>query len=285
MNAKGYSKARSASAGFTVVELVVVVAMLACFVGLLSPTLARTRTNGRTVQCLNNEHRLAQAWLMYAPDNRDKLPISYHGGSAQGGNYDPALGPGWAAGWLDWTLAPDNTNSLFVINPRWASLAPYVNKRQGLFKCPSDNYLSAVQRTRGWPQRVRSYSLNVGVGQGNAEAGPWVTIYKHFIKASEFVYPGPADTWVFLEEHPDSMNDPAFFNPQPTYWIDLPATYHEGGTTFAFADGHVELHHWVGSLTRVRAITGTFPTINTPNGDPDIHWMSYHAGRGSTYSY
>jgi hypothetical protein len=40
---------------------------------------------------------------------------------------------------------------------------------------------------------------------GNAEAGPWGAIYKHVRKGSDFIYPGPAETWVYLDEHPDSI--------------------------------------------------------------------------------
>jgi prepilin-type processing-associated H-X9-DG protein len=65
---------------------------------------------------------------------------------------------------------------------------------------------------------------------------------------------GPTDTWVFVDEHPDSMNDAGFFNPQSkTAPVDVPASYHNGAGGFAMADGHAEIHKWVGIFKQKRA--------------------------------
>jgi prepilin-type processing-associated H-X9-DG protein len=110
-------------------------------------------------------------------------------------------------------------------------------------------------------------------------------MYNHFTNNFEFLYPGPAETWVFTEEHPDSINDTAFFNPNPTFF-DFPAVYHNGATVLAMADGHAEVHKWSGSLRTlpVKLPNGYLPVVSRPN-DPDVHWMSCHAGRSSTNSY
>jgi len=138
---------------------------------------------------------------------------------------------------------------------------------------------------------VRSLSGNIGVGEGNAEDGPFEGIYKHYKKSSEFLYPGAAGTWVFVDEHPDSINDAGFFNPKPTEFIDVPGAYHNGACGFAFADGHSEIHKWVGCMAQKRAkqvfaMDGIIsPRILGKAGDPDIHWMSYHGGTVTSYSY
>ena len=100
-----------------------------------------------------------------------------------------------------------------------------------------------MQRKKGWVERVRSISSNIGIGDGNAEAGPFDAIYKHIKKTSDFTIPGPSETWVYLDEHPDSINDAGFFNPVRSYWNDLPACYHNNAAGFAFADGHSEIHN------------------------------------------
>ena len=41
-------------------------------------------------------------------------------------------------------------------------------------------------------------------------------------------------TWYFVDEHPDSINDAAFFSPYRNAWIDLPASYHGGAGGVAF---------------------------------------------------
>lgn len=70
--------------------------------------------------------------------------------------------------------------------------------------------------------------------------------YKIFMHMTEFKH--PADTYTFLDEHPDSINDgwflPVLGSTDVNDWQDLPASYHNGAGSFAFADGHSEVHKW-----------------------------------------
>lgn len=216
-----------------------------------------------------------EACAMYAADNHDKFAQNLQGGAAQGGNFPPASGPGWAAGWLDWTAGPDNTNLLFLVNDRYASLARYAGAKPSVFKCPLDRSLSSVQQARGWVARVRSYSASVGIGQGNAESGSWDNLYRHVTNITDLLYPSPSQTLVYLDENSDSINDPAFYSPVRTSLVDTPAARHEGGAGVSFADGHAEIHKWTGSVSR----RGGGP------GDPDLHWLSWHTQRNSISSY
>jgi prepilin-type processing-associated H-X9-DG protein len=227
-------------------------------------------------------------WQMYAQENHDKILVVLHGGAAQGGAGDPTWGAGWVAGWLDWTLSTDNTNTAFLTNPRYARIAPYLGGSTNIFKCPADNYLSTVQQARGWSQRARSYSASLAIGSGNAQTGPWDSLYHQITKISDIQFPGPAQTFVYLDEHPDSMNDPGFFSPHQTALVDLPATYHNDAATFSFADGHSELHKWSGCLTqpRARQVLDSYTlSLISSAGDPDIHWLSFHTQRVSSNSY
>jgi len=168
-------------------------------------------------------------------------------------------------------------------------LASYVNGASNLFKCPADRFIAPVQANLRW-QRVRSVSVDILVGESNAEGGPFdPSTYKHVRKLSEFLYPVPAEAHVFLDEHPDSINDPGFFPPSQTSWIDVPAVQHHGGAAFGFADSHAEIHRWRGSLSTIKAFYGGNTSLNVsvtaPVGDPDVHWMSYHTARPGTNSY
>jgi len=69
------------------------------------------------------------------------------------------------------------------------------------------------------------------------------------MKTSDMTSPGPANTWVFVDENPDGINDAAFAVAMDgrypaTIWQDTPANYHCGACGFAFADGHSEVHKW-----------------------------------------
>jgi prepilin-type N-terminal cleavage/methylation domain-containing protein/prepilin-type processing-associated H-X9-DG protein len=60
--------------GFTLVELLVVIALIATLAGLLLPTLGRAKESGRAAVCLSNLHQIGLALQMYAQDNRNRLP-------------------------------------------------------------------------------------------------------------------------------------------------------------------------------------------------------------------
>ena len=107
-----------------------------------------------------------------------------------------------------------------------------------------------------------------------------------YIKESDLTEPGPSQTWVFTDEHPDSINDGGFgvqmpTSPTDTRWVDVPTIAHNGACGFSFADGHSEIHKWVraGDIPPMtyRGLTGL---INSP-GNPDILWL---AKRTSAYT-
>lgn len=267
---------------------------------MLLPALAKAKAKAQGILCMNNTKQLMLANHMYQVDNNDKFPGAYHGG------FVPAVGDAkrpWVTGWMDWTLAADNTNTDYLLNPRFAVLAQYFGNSKNIYKCPADKAVSDVQRKRGWTQRVRSVSGNIYVGEGNGwgpnavtakandATGPKnLTIYRGATRPSDLVFPGPSGTWVYVDEHPDSINDAGCFAPDsPTNIPDAPATYHNGACGFSFADGHSEVHKWVGpTMKKSRKLGGlvgvAFTQINnftTVRGDPDLRWYSYASPRNS----
>jgi prepilin-type N-terminal cleavage/methylation domain-containing protein len=61
------------SRGFSLVELLVVLAIIAILASLLLPALARAKERGRRAVCLSNLSQLLKACTMYAMDNDDKF--------------------------------------------------------------------------------------------------------------------------------------------------------------------------------------------------------------------
>ena len=59
--------------GFTLVELLVVVSIIALMMSIALPTLTRAQRNGESIHCLANERQLLLAWLQYATDSDDQL--------------------------------------------------------------------------------------------------------------------------------------------------------------------------------------------------------------------
>jgi prepilin-type processing-associated H-X9-DG protein len=239
---------------------------------------------------MNNCKQLMVANAMYQADNNDAFPMAFHGGYTPTAN---DVNKPWVSGWLDWGTGTDNTNLQMLLEPRYAVLAQYFGKVKNIYKCPADNYASAAQRGRGWSSRVRSLSGNIYVGRGNGWAnGPGYSaggpnnlqIYKGAVKMGDLTIPGAAQSWVYMDEHPDSINDAGAFAPNSATNIpDAPATYHNMAAGFAFADGHAEIHKWRGpTMTKPRRNNGlngvsyaaqnNFATVRT---DPDLVWYSY----------
>ncbi len=83
---------------FTLVELLLVIAIIAILAALLLPALTKAKALSKRVKCLSNERQIAMSWEMYAGDNNDNLVLNGEspvGGDAanklwvQGAFYDP----------------------------------------------------------------------------------------------------------------------------------------------------------------------------------------------------
>ena len=62
--------------GFTLVELLVVIGIIAILISVLLPSLAAARRSANSVKCLSNLKNLHNAFLMYAADHKNSMPVA-----------------------------------------------------------------------------------------------------------------------------------------------------------------------------------------------------------------
>jgi prepilin-type N-terminal cleavage/methylation domain-containing protein len=259
-------------AGFTLTELVVVSLVIGLCALFVYPALARTRPNGQAFQCLNNLRQLTSAWRSYANDFNDSLVAAE---SQMPGRAN------WMAGYLDFSSNQGNwdARAYIMISPLW----PYAGSDASIFRCPADPSTVTVNGVRR--PRVRTYSMSQVFGLGmwlDKTANPSQTVWRTYAKGSDIVT--PARTFVFMEEHPDSINDGAFANactgaqpidpPAQAQIIDFPASHHNGAGDLSFADGSAQMHQWQGG--KIKPPYGLVLPLNVPAGDSwmDIQWLA-----------
>ena len=263
------------SGAFTLIEVLVVIAIIAILAAMLLPTLARAKLKAHGISCMNNVRQLQVAFVLYADDNQQRVVSS--------GYMNPVEPTAWVDGWLDFN--PGNANNWDVRtlkDPSRAHFAPYL-QNVGVYKCPADRSTVA-----GRP-RIRSLSMSQtfgGPGDWLDPAGFRANVtskkYKTFYKISEFSPPGAANLWVFLDEHPDSQNAGGFANSMvetangsDARIVDFPASFHGQAGGIGFADGHAEIRKWVDARTRAPVkYDNTLPLNVSSPGNKDMIWLA-----------
>jgi prepilin-type processing-associated H-X9-DG protein len=166
---------------------------------------------------------------------------------------------------------PDNTNSAFILDARYALFAPYLRTTK-VYVCPTDELYVRIGQV-AYP-RIRSYSMNAYAGW----VGTWdirlSRNHKVFRKQADFSGTLPAGVFLLSDVHPKSICWPYYgVHLERDAFFNFPGISHNRGSVLAFADGHAEYHRWRDPRT-LAAVSQDYHRHNdmSPQNE-DIRWL------------
>jgi len=249
--------------GFTLVELLVTISIIAILVTLLASALHGAKVKAHGGQCLNNHRQLQFAWTMYTDDNYGCLPIvDPNGGTGPGGE-----------SWITPDLTNTNTTNLLK---GYGSIGPY-SKSAEIYKCPSDRSFLLFKGQK-FPH-VRSVSLNVYMHYVYGDINDLTITFQKIDAVAKY---DTSRFFVIVDEHEDTLPTGAGdftvglgrVNGSP-WLIHLPSARHGNANPLSFADGHVEMHRWVDPRI-LKPVNGT-PQLILCENSKDQQWLEQHA--------
>ena len=204
---------RSLHRGFTLVELLLAVAVIGLLLAILLPSLGAAQGAARCSACLSQMRQIGSATLLYAHANKGRLPRSSH--SALAAHVMP-----WG-----YALVPSITGERYLgPGPDWDNLF------NDLYRCPND------PRTDKW-----SYGKNVWFELSSGETGELLGQANGPTYETLCHIPNHHRTILFGELASGSMGDHImahFWNMGGAPEVDMKR--HSGQSNYVFIDGHAE---------------------------------------------
>jgi prepilin-type N-terminal cleavage/methylation domain-containing protein len=158
-----YTDAQSRLAGFTLVELLVVIGIIGVLIAILLPLLSKARAQANRTVCLSNIRQLGTGILMYCNDNDGYFPTCAVPETLP---YEQM-----ASDWVWWQANRDLNGS---------AIAAYLGtgeKLKAVLRCPSDDPAShgeGIAIAPGQGPYLYSYSMNDALAN-NVRGGPYLT--------------------------------------------------------------------------------------------------------------
>jgi len=209
--------------GFTLVELLVVISIIALLMGILMPALSRARMQAQAIVCGSNQKQLGLGWTFYAGDNDDWFPMGVH----------------WRKGLAWWQ---DKTGIAGYLPTETAFQDESAAVKDNVYKgwyCPT-HAKAAIEN-----QQAVGFHFNYNLG------------FERYTKSSKLkrssevpiLYCFWDDEPAYEDERPLYLGNYCSAPTDPAQGEDTYRTYHftqgitgvhNNSTNFLFADGHVE---------------------------------------------
>lgn len=222
--------------GFSLMELLVAVGIIAVLAGMILPSLSGMRRSAAIAQCTANLRQVHALFLQDVQDNDFQVPPAYNDGLGY-----PVAGVPDKAGWLDyrWNDLTDNKKKSSII--------------EKVFGCP------AQRKLRKLAANARTYSMNSLLANTYWNGGgrkPPINYYK---------FSQPSKSVIFM----DGTYDGSPYNSAANGGNKMPEAVHEGKANFVFLDGHTEMIK-LADIPKAPASPDTAATLGTPES---IFWL------------
>jgi prepilin-type N-terminal cleavage/methylation domain-containing protein/prepilin-type processing-associated H-X9-DG protein len=221
---------------FTLIELLIVIAIIAILASLLLPAFSRAKARVQGTDCQNNLRQITLAWTLYVDDDTDRLPLNLFVANGPSGDWWTPPGS-----WVVGNARRDTTTT----NIERGTLFAYLHAVR-VYRCPADR---AKVDNRPHLLRTRSYMLSAGLNGNDPDSHPAVVAM--FRKTfSQIIHPSPSQVWAFLDGSEGTISGGAFWlwpiaqTDENQNWLSQPSDRHNGGADLSFADGHVASKQW-----------------------------------------
>ncbi|HNS22712.1 MAG TPA: type II secretion system protein [Sedimentisphaerales bacterium] len=236
--------------GFTLVELLVVIAVIAILLAVFIPALRRARERGQRVVCLGNLRQLTIAWTAYADQHDgDLVPGRAYGTETVTDHHDRSI----YLGWMGRAFCYPESRSELVENPNKGALWPYL-RNVDVYRCPRGRTSHAA--TYGIVSAANGAKIEgtyVPGPVGNTVSGCRVgnTVLR-LTRLTDIVSPGPGARAVFVDMGQTPNGEDHYYYLAPRWdKFSAPLPLHAGGITVSMADGHAEYWKWSRDTTEM----------------------------------
>ena len=228
-------KARAARLGFTLVEILVVVAIVGILAALLLPAIGRVRESANQAKCVSNLKTLSAALLIAAGENNGILPMAYD-------QKQPLDDERW------WMSKLSNTVG------RWStSVANGGQPNSSIYNCPT----TKRKGTGSWPATAPCYGVNISimgvvyVAAANSSSSKSLAALSRLstlaligdVGGPKGIMDGDCrmNAEKFVKDgFPSGMSTLSSQFPAPRHPSPRNSNYAAGALNVAFCDGHVE---------------------------------------------